>query len=68
MRSRRPFVVKNAVAEPAATLLRLEVSVDNVKATQTRPLQGRMEERDEGRFTGCVSTLYTRRSGTRPPC
>lgn len=44
--------------------VRLELSIDNIRVTQNQSPHSRPVERNGGKFTGCVSNLYTRRSGT----
>lgn len=55
-------------AEPGVMFVRLELSIDNAKVTQNQSPQIRPVGRNRGKFTGCVSNLYTRRSATFDLC
>lgn len=44
--------------------LRLELSIDNAKVTQNQSPGSGLMEQNGGKFTGCVSNLYTRTSAT----
>lgn len=43
---------------------RLELRIDNVKVTQNQSPGSRRMGQNGGKFTGCISNLYTGRSGT----
>lgn len=46
------------------TFRRLELRIDNVKVTQNQSPGSRLMGQNGGEFTGCISNLYTGRSGT----
>lgn len=47
---------------------RLELRIDNIKVTQNQSPGSRRMGQNGGKFTGCISNLYTRRSGTFHQC